>query len=82
MEILLDNKAAGVRLAAGTPGPLDYEITTEFNEIRISLGKPVAVRWVPGHEGIPGNEAADRLAKEGAILPPLREESPSICWIK
>ena len=43
-EILLNNKATGTRLAAGTPGPLDYKVTTEFNGIHISVGKLVVIR--------------------------------------
>ncbi len=49
IEILLDNEAAGSRLASGIPGTLDYETTSDFNEIRTNTGKPVKVLWVPGH---------------------------------
>ena len=44
IEILLDNEAAGSRLALGVLGTLDYETTIEFNRIRIGVGKPVEVR--------------------------------------
>ena len=31
----------------------------------------VSLMWIPGYQGIPGNEEADRLAKAGAIeVPP------------
>lgn len=33
-------------------------------------GTEVRVRWCPGHQGIPGNDRADELAKAGSAGPP------------
>jgi hypothetical protein len=38
---------------------------------KLSKCNKVTLMWIPGHQGIPGNEEADRLAKEGAVeVPP------------
>ena len=38
---------------------------------KLSEFNKVTLVWIPGHEGIPDNEEADRLAEEGAIeVPP------------
>jgi ribonuclease HI len=38
---------------------------------KLSKSNNVTLMWIPGHQGIPGNEEADRLAKEGVVeVPP------------
>jgi ribonuclease HI len=65
-----DNQAAILALDQHKPGP-SHTILNEFESIigriREEQGNlDVTVQWVPGHQGIQGNEDADQAAKQAA----------------
>ncbi|KAH9382956.1 hypothetical protein HPB48_023593 [Haemaphysalis longicornis] len=68
--ILTDSRAALSRLAS--PRKATPAIKSLLNKALLLSkhhGKLIAFQWVPSHVGIPGNEAADTLAKEGHNTP-------------
>jgi ribonuclease HI len=68
LHICSDSRAAIAALAKITPF-LVWERMQVLE--KLSKSNRVTLMWIPGHQGIPGNEEADRLAKERAVeVPP------------
>ena len=80
-----DNMSTIQRIFKGSPGKAQahsrgfrHEI---FNILNTDDEAMIAISWCPGHQGIPGNEEADKLAKSGSKLPPERPNYKTQAYI-
>ncbi|KAI1005879.1 hypothetical protein K3495_g2341 [Podosphaera aphanis] len=85
----LYNEEAAIRLHTGYPTPSSSTRIIEFQSLRdvwtrrvraaATEAGTVQVRWIPGHQGIPGNEQAEKLAKEACDLETCNTEASVAC---
>ncbi|QRW27253.1 COG4 transport domain-containing protein [Rhizoctonia solani] len=84
--LFADNKAALSNISLLSKHPCQYA-SRDFrsavdNFLSESPLNKVELHWVPGHEGVEGNDRADALANEGGTKPPMHSHNRSITWSK
>jgi ribonuclease HI len=80
----VDNQASILALKSFRRGPGHYMIDIFLKLItRILKSNPyafIAVRWIPGHEGVQGNEAVDLVAKRAATEGSSHDNTLPACF--
>ncbi len=72
VTVLIDSQAAINRLRHLGPGPGQYLAIQAHRaaEALTAQNRSISLAWVPGHEGVEGNERADQAAKRAATKVP------------
>ena len=80
VTIFTDAQAAIKRMASDEPGPgQKYALEARKHIAALRRAEPditIEIRWCPAHEGVEGNEQADRWAKLAADEP----DTPGVEW--
>ena len=72
VTVMLDSQAAITRLSHQEVGQGQHLALRAYETVLAlgNQGREVTIQWVPGHQGIEGNERADQAAKQAASRPP------------
>ncbi|KAK9424058.1 hypothetical protein SUNI508_13809 [Seiridium unicorne] len=65
-----------------TPPESSQSVFLRFKELAATHSPGVIVKWIPGHRDIEGNETADKLAKDGAIMEAASQTLPAVAWTR
>lgn len=77
--IFCDSQPAIMAIKSYKFDPLEAELHHIFEQIKIMKARPqfaLTFHWIPSHIGIEGNEKADVLANQGALIPLVTHPAP------